>query len=350
MHQLSSVLLPLVVLTTNLFPTIKGYYVPASGEDWTNYKPSCDFLPGSLKTLPFSFGIVVNPYIVDEDGDLKEPKISSIARSLTTTVVTSFVTPAPKPTKTKDIILQIQDGQVQKVNEELYDENCPDDKEKLKGEKKKPIKNKDDNFIDEGGLLKRDNIEDESSLAESEKPNTETVDEVYEKERKSGKSRSGKHGKKHRGDRAHNKKHREHNKKWKGDQSSDDEDSEEAGKDEEKEDDGETSDEFVSPVYSVACYTNSTLRMTLKDSVLRDSDSRIGCIVSGHQFQFDGPVPQHGAVFAAGWSVTKDGQLALGNSTKFYQCASGHFYNLYDQPIAFQCHPVTLDVVELIEC
>lgn len=90
--------------------------------------------------------------------------------------------------------------------------------------------------------------------------------------------------------------------------------------------------------------------MSLHDSILRDSDDRIGCIVSGHQFQFDGPTPQHGAVFAAGWSVTKDGQLALGNSTKFYQCASGHFYNLYDQSIGFQCHPVTLDVVELIDC
>ena len=90
--------------------------------------------------------------------------------------------------------------------------------------------------------------------------------------------------------------------------------------------------------------------MTLTDGILRDSDDRIGCIVSGHQFQFDGPTPQHGAIYAAGWSVTKQGQLALGDSTKFYQCASGDFYNLYDEPIAFQCHPVTLDVVELIEC
>ncbi|EGW35217.1 uncharacterized protein SPAPADRAFT_146230 [Spathaspora passalidarum NRRL Y-27907] len=90
--------------------------------------------------------------------------------------------------------------------------------------------------------------------------------------------------------------------------------------------------------------------MTLKDGILRDSDNRIGSIVSGHQFQFDGPTPQHGAVYAAGWSITKDGQLALGDSTKFFQCASGNFYNLYDEPIGYQCHPVTLDVVELIEC
>lgn len=109
-------------------------------------------------------------------------------------------------------------------------------------------------------------------------------------------------------------------------------------------------DEIEYPVFGVACKKKSTLVMRLDNSVLWDSENRIGSIVSGHQFQFDGPVPQHGTIYAAGWSITKDGQLALGDSTKFYQCASGEFYNLYDRAIGGQCFPVVLDIVELKDC
>ena len=102
-----------------------GYYVPANGDDWTILKPpSCkNKLPGQyIDSLPFTFGIVVNPYILNEDGDYEKPIVSKIKPSLTTTTfVTSIITtstataPGSKPTKTKDIIVQIHDGQVQKM-------------------------------------------------------------------------------------------------------------------------------------------------------------------------------------------------------------------------------------------
>lgn len=122
-----------------------------------------------------------------------------------------------------------------------------------------------------------------------------------------------------------------------------------------KKEDSDCEDEEVDlvlsvPVYSFACAEESTLLMTLKGGILRDSQDRIGSIVSSHQFQFDGPIPQHGTIFANGWSVSKDGRLAIGNTTTFYQCASGNFFNLYDKKIAFQCSPVNLEVVELIKC
>ncbi|KAI5958402.1 hypothetical protein CANMA_004246 [Candida margitis] len=394
---------------------IQAYYVPANGEDWTRYKPTCDYLPGSFTSLPFKFGIVVNPYTVTNDGELIEPEVKSIERSITTSFVTSVITPAPKETKTKDIIVQITDGQVQKVNEESCDpeeKKKPLDKEhhyhdgyssdrydehgdgyfdndktdksdyydkdgKFGGRKHFEDVNKDNNFDNEGDfdretvLSKRDELDNEIS----HDIGGDVKDKSFDKHSKHYK---GKHGfddydsdnnlNFEKGENDHDyydehdrsKEHESHEKSY-----AEHRDFKERGRNNnyhknhkarkgEKEHEGKhdysNDDGFESPVYSVACYTNATLRMSLHDSILRDSDDRIGCIVSGHQFQFDGPTPQHGAVFAAGWSVTKDGQLALGNSTKFYQCASGHFYNLYDQSIGFQCHPVTLDVVELIEC
>lgn len=100
----------------------------------------------------------------------------------------------------------------------------------------------------------------------------------------------------------------------------------------------------------VACITSESLTMTLKDSVLTDGLGRIGAIVANRQFQFDGPPPQAGSIYAAGWSITDDGLLALGNSAIFFQCKSGDFYNLYDTNVASQCEPVHLSVIELVEC
>ncbi len=99
-----------------------------------------------------------------------------------------------------------------------------------------------------------------------------------------------------------------------------------------------------------SCRTSDSLAMTLKGSILTDSHGRIGSIVANRQFQFDGPPPQAGAIYAAGWSVSPDGYLAIGNSTIFYQCLSGSFYNLYDESIGAQCKPVKLQIADLIEC
>lgn len=134
---------------------------------------------------------------------------------------------------------------------------------------------------------------------------------------------------------------------------SDDEETYGYGKRDEVYDDSDDEDDsalFSSPVFSVACLGENTLQMSLKGGILRDAQNRIGSIVSSHQFQFDGPLPQHGTLYANGWSVSNKGRLALGNSTTFHQCASGDFYNLYDKKIAYQCNPITLEVVELISC
>lgn len=100
----------------------------------------------------------------------------------------------------------------------------------------------------------------------------------------------------------------------------------------------------------VSCSSETVLQLTLEDGILRLTGDRIGSIVSNHQFQFDGPVPQHGAIYAAGWLVTSDGLLSLGNQTVFYQCTSGDFYKLFNESIGSQCSPVQLDVIELISC
>lgn len=97
------------------------------------------------------------------------------------------------------------------------------------------------------------------------------------------------------------------------------------------------------------CATENSLSMTLKSSILTDSKGRIGAIVANRQFQFDGPPPQAGSIYAAGWSVL-DGYLALGDQTEFYQCMSGDFYNLYDENVAEQCEQVKLAIVDFVSC
>lgn len=251
---------------------VSAVYNPNTGDDWTVLTPEAESLEGSFDSVPFTFGIVVNPYVLNHEGDFEPPHHSSIAREVTTTkvttYVTSFVTAAPKPTKSVDVY-QISDGQVQKIPQTLVTSIIGPD-------------------------------------ASSDCDGEEEGEEYFEK-------------------RDYSQDH--------------DEDCSDT------EDDG-----FVSPVYAVSCATKDTLQITLQEGILRDTNDRIGCIVGGHQFQFDGPVPQYGTIYAGGWSITDKGQLALGDSTKFYQCASGEFYNLYDHPVGLQCNPVTLDVVELIEC
>ena len=99
-----------------------------------------------------------------------------------------------------------------------------------------------------------------------------------------------------------------------------------------------------------ACKNSGTLAITLHGGVLIDSKGRIGSIVGNRQFQFDGPPPQAGTIYAGGWSITKQGTLAIGNSDVFYQCLSGTFYNLYDKSIGGQCSPVHLQAVGLVDC
>ncbi|KAF6063843.1 hypothetical protein FOB64_005447 [Candida albicans] len=110
-----------------------------------------------------------------------------------------------------------------------------------------------------------------------------------------------------------------------------------------------TTAENVAKAQSDACSSANNLEMTLHDSVLKDTHERWGAIVANHQFQFDGPIPQAGTIYSAGWSI-KDGYLYLGDSNIFYQCLSGDFYNLYDENVAKQCSAVKLSVIEFVNC
>ncbi|GJC79881.1 cell wall mannoprotein CIS3 [Colletotrichum liriopes] len=97
-----------------------------------------------------------------------------------------------------------------------------------------------------------------------------------------------------------------------------------------------------------SCNAAGSLDLTLKDSVLTDSQGRIGSIVANFQFQFDGP-PQAGVIYTSGFSVCTNGSLALGGSTTFYRCLSGNFWNLYDRDWAEQCSPIHLSVLPCAE-
>lgn len=105
----------------------------------------------------------------------------------------------------------------------------------------------------------------------------------------------------------------------------------------------------AAPTTIVACTTNSTLALTLRDGVLTDSRNRTGYIASNFQFQFDDP-PQSGALYTAGFSLCGNGSLALGGSAVWYQCLSGDFYNLYDRYWAAQCEEVTISSLQLVSC
>jgi hypothetical protein len=91
----------------------------------------------------------------------------------------------------------------------------------------------------------------------------------------------------------------------------------------------------------------SALACTLKDGVLKDPYNRIGSVVANYQFQFDGP-PQAGAIYTGGFSVCKNGSLALGDSAIWWRCMSGEFGNLYDRWIGDQCSEVRI-VAQMME-
>ncbi|KAK4225147.1 hypothetical protein QBC38DRAFT_271524 [Podospora fimiseda] len=93
-----------------------------------------------------------------------------------------------------------------------------------------------------------------------------------------------------------------------------------------------------------ACSTDGVLVADLKDGVITDAQGRTGYVASNYQFQFDKPA-QAGAIYTSGFSVCDNGSLALGDSTVFYQCRSGDFYNLYDRWWAEQCSPVQILVM-----
>ncbi|KAF1921525.1 hypothetical protein BDU57DRAFT_437640 [Ampelomyces quisqualis] len=88
---------------------------------------------------------------------------------------------------------------------------------------------------------------------------------------------------------------------------------------------------------------DSALVCNLHNGILRDRDSRTGSIVANRQFQFDGP-PQAGSIYTGGFSICANGSLAIGGTTRWWQCSSGGFYNLYDEWIGAQCEEIRIQV------
>ncbi|KAF2851403.1 hypothetical protein T440DRAFT_63054 [Plenodomus tracheiphilus IPT5] len=86
------------------------------------------------------------------------------------------------------------------------------------------------------------------------------------------------------------------------------------------------------------------LLCTLNDGILHDQYKRTGSVVANRQFQFDGP-PQAGAIYTGGFSVCKNGSLAIGGSTRWWRCMSGAFGNLYDEYIGAQCHEIRIQTI-----
>ncbi|KAF4122066.1 outer cell wall protein [Geosmithia morbida] len=87
-----------------------------------------------------------------------------------------------------------------------------------------------------------------------------------------------------------------------------------------------------------------SLVLTLNNGILRDQQQRTGYIASNFQFQFDNP-PQHNALSTRGFSICPGGLLALDGDTRWFQCLSGTFYNLYDRHWAGQCQAISIRVV-----
>ncbi|XXG96240.1 hypothetical protein Hte_002521 [Hypoxylon texense] len=98
------------------------------------------------------------------------------------------------------------------------------------------------------------------------------------------------------------------------------------------------------PEKRAECGSEGVLVLSLKDGTTLDAKDRTGYIASNYQFQFDAPA-QAGALFTSGFSVCENNILALGDSTTFYRCLSGTFYNLYDRNWAPQCEPVSIIAV-----
>lgn len=93
------------------------------------------------------------------------------------------------------------------------------------------------------------------------------------------------------------------------------------------------------------CGQTGILTLKLQNGDLTDNDGRTGYIASANsQFQFDKPV-QAGGIYAGQFSVCKNGSIALGSTTTFYQCQSGSFFNLYQKGTAEQCSPVNVDII-----
>jgi len=95
------------------------------------------------------------------------------------------------------------------------------------------------------------------------------------------------------------------------------------------------------------CGQDGQLTLNIHGGNLMDVTGKTGYIATNNsQFQFDKPV-QAGGAYEGQFSVCKNGSLALGPTTNFWQCKTSGFYNLYysqDKP-APQCSQVNIDII-----
>ena len=81
----------------------------------------------------------------------------------------------------------------------------------------------------------------------------------------------------------------------------------------------------------------------LSQGVLQDSHGGIGTIASNRQFQFQSP-PQEDAVYTNGWSVCKNGSIALGGSNVFYTCPKDGSRNVFDRIVDSKCQEARVNI------
>ncbi|ODQ82072.1 hypothetical protein BABINDRAFT_160270 [Babjeviella inositovora NRRL Y-12698] len=254
---------------------------------------------GAVSDYHYSFGIAVNPVT---DMDATPTRLAEVKQLTKIFTKVSVLTTTIRPTLTAAIAHQIGDGQVQFF---ATPTSCPEDgaESEAEGEAEDGAESEAEDEATEGTELEFVPDIEQNTLKETSAPNPIV---------KTSASSKNLHAKRFTDDR-------------------------------------EEEDEYPEPVLAVACWKNNTLTMSLESSVLTDTLGRIGTIVGNNQFQFDDP-PQYGCKYAAGWSITQTGQLALGSQVIFYRCLSGEFYNLYAENIAPQCGPVTFDVVNFVDC
>lgn len=299
------------LLTSFFTSLVLAVWDPASGGDWAKLKPWAQKPDGAVSSLPFPVGIVTVPFQRNEKGQWEEPLLEEPPL---------WVPDVKEEFEAKWAdIHQMKEGQALRaeywMNEDSQEDDDDDNDDDDEPWELKGPDCEEKNWFDELWRLEHDyDVSDDADCEHSDSD----YDSDYDKNANGNVD----------GFQVHvvpdvALKKRGHGVKKRALQA------------------------FKYPVKYSSCSDDGTLVMHLNGGILTDHLDRIGSIVSNHQFQFDGPVPQYGAIYAAGWLVSKDSLLCLGDRTTFYQCLAGDFHKTYDSPIHDECFPVHLEVVRI---
>ncbi|GMG32031.1 unnamed protein product [Ambrosiozyma monospora] len=75
--------------------------------------------------------------------------------------------------------------------------------------------------------------------------------------------------------------------------------------------------------------------------------NRVGSFSSSTQFQFDGNPPQYGDIYSAGWNVSPENYLALGDTDVFWGCAQDDTFKVYSSQYYDFCIQVKMKLYEV---